>query len=211
MYRGTGVWCPICERSFRSFVKNAPTGPCPGCASSSRTRLLWLYLRSDWGEIFTEPLGLLHIAPDQALETRFRKEPSLRYLSGDPFEPEGMIRLDLTNLALPDECFDVVLCVHVLAHIPNDRQAMAEMVRVLRPGGVALVMSPVDDARETTFEDPWVIDPKERTKLFGEWDFVRVYGRDLIDRLRGAGFDVTVVHPAEKLNELTRRAGVTDD
>jgi SAM-dependent methyltransferase len=147
----------------------------------------------------------LHVAPDQALESRFRKERNLRYLSGDPYEPEGMIRLDLTDLALPDECFDVVLCVHVLPHIPNDRRAMREMARVLRTGGVALIMAPIDDARETTFEDPWVIDPRVRTEVFGEFDFVRVYGQDFVDRLRGAGFDVTVVRPAEDLDEPTLR------
>jgi SAM-dependent methyltransferase len=202
LYRGTGVHCPICEQSFRAFV-GGPLGHCPGCRSAARTRLLWLYLRSDWAEIFAKRLGVLHIAPDQALESRFRKERDLRYLSGDPYEPEGMIRLDLTDLALPDGCFDVVLCVHVLPHIPNDRKAMHEMARVLRTGGAALIMAPVDDARETTFEDPWVVDPKVRTEVFGEFDFVRVYGRDFYDRLRGAGFDVSVVRPAEKFDEPT--------
>jgi SAM-dependent methyltransferase len=187
-------------------------GACPRCTSSARTRLLWLYLRGERPEIFTRPDSLLHIAPDWALESRFRKEPHLRYLSGDPYEPEGMIRLDLTNLALPDESFDNVICVHVLMHIPNDRRAMREMFRVLRPGGVALVMVPIDDARETTAEEPWVIDPKIRNEVYGEWDFVRVYARDFIDRMRGAGFDVTVVHAAESFDEPTRlKYGIWND
>jgi SAM-dependent methyltransferase len=123
-----------------------------------------------------------------------------------------MIRLDLTDLALPDESFDIVVCLHVLAHIPNDRKAMREMLRVLRPGGVALVMSPVDDGRETTLEEPWVIDPKLRTEAFGDVDFVRAYGPDFVDRLRGAGFDVTVDHPAGRFDEQTRRTyGLWDE
>src|SRR6185312_11757608 len=112
----------------------APDGACPGCDCPARARFLWLYLRDEWAEMFTEPVRLLQFAPIPSLDARLREQPNLRYLSGDLQEPEAMVRLDLTHLDLPDESFDFVICMHVLAHISNDRKAMREMLRVLRPG-----------------------------------------------------------------------------
>jgi SAM-dependent methyltransferase len=203
-YRGTGVVCPVCERSFRHFVEG-PTGRCPGCGAPGRSRLLWIYLRNDRPDLLSGSRSVLQIAPDRGLEPRLRGLSSIRYLSGDLHEPEAMIRLDLTNLDLPDECFDVVICVHVLPHISNDRRAMREILRILRPSGVALIMTPLEGNLEITYEDPCIINPRERDKAFGEWDFVRKYGRDFVDRLKQAGFDVEIVQPADKLDEATQK------
>jgi SAM-dependent methyltransferase len=137
---------------------------------------------------------------------------AIRYLSGDLQEPEAMVRLDLTSLDLPDQCFDVIICLHVLAHISNDRQAMREIFRVLKPGGVALIMTPMNTGEQSTYEDPTIIAPNDRDKAFGEWDFVRIYGLDFTDRLKEANFDVEVVLPADKLDESSRKTmGVWND
>ena len=76
---------------------------------------------------------------------------------------------------------------------------MAELFRVLRPGGTLLVLVPFDRSAAVTREDPTVVDPAERTRLFGQHDHVRFYGRDLVDRLRAVGFEVVEDRFAESL------------
>jgi SAM-dependent methyltransferase len=101
--------------------------------------------------------------------------------------PLAMERCDITAIPEPDGAFDVVICNHVLEHIPDDRRAMRELRRVLRPGGLAVLQHPVQD-RPDTYEDPGVVDPVERLRVFGQEDHVRIYGWDMLDRLRTAGF-----------------------
>ena len=86
--------------------------------------------------------------------------------------------------------FDTIICSHVLEHVPADAKAMSELFRVLRPGGVAIIQVPYADDCAETDEDPSVTDPLERERRFGQFDHVRIYGRDFADRLRRAGFVV---------------------
>jgi SAM-dependent methyltransferase len=207
-YGGTGVVCPICGRAFRGYV-GSPHGCCPGCHAPDRSRLLWTFLQSQRPDLLVG--SVLQIAPDPGLERKLRSIEWIRYLSGDLHEPDAMTCLDLTRLDLPDRCFDLVICIHVLAHIPNDRQAMREIYRVLKPGGYALIMTPTN-SNATTHEDPTIIEPHERDKIFGEWDFVRVYGEDFVDRLVEAQFRVEIVRPAKNLSEATSKMlGIWND
>ncbi len=114
-----------------------------------------------------------------------------------------MTRMDVTNIQFPDASFDVILCNHVLEHVGDDRRAMRELYRVLRPGGWAILQVPMDLSRESTFEDPSVTDPRERTRLFGQWDHVRLYGRDYALRLRAAGFNLRLERFASQLRRET--------
>ncbi len=203
-YRGKGVACPICDRQFSRYVAG-DTGLCPGCRCNNRSRLLWTYLREQRPDLLTGSKAILQFAPDPGMERLLRKHPGIRYLSGDLYEPGVMVRLDLTHLDLPDECFDVVICIHVLAHISNDKKAMREILRVLRPGGLTLIMTPLDSNLEKTHEDPCIIDPGERDRVYGEWDFVRMYGRDFVERLERQGFAVEVVRPVESMDGSFRQ------
>jgi SAM-dependent methyltransferase len=99
-----------------------------------------------------------------------------------------MQRCDITDIPQPDGAFDIVICNHVLEHVPDDRKAMRELRRVLRPGGLAVLQHPVQD-RPDTYEDFSVVDATERLRVFGQEDHVRIYGWDMLDRLRAAGFD----------------------
>src|SRR5262249_12426105 len=85
---------------------------------------------------------------------------------------------------------------HVLEHVPDDRRAMREFYRVLKPGGWAILLVPI--TVERTFEDPAVVDPAERLRLFGQEDHVRRYGPDYGDRLSEAGFAVSGVNVSER-------------
>jgi len=123
-----------------------------------------------------------------------------------------MIRLDITDIALPNESIDVVLCSHILEHVPNDRKAMHAMFRILRRGGTAFIQIPQDDSREITYEDPTVIGAAARERAFGQFDHVRIYGRDFLTRLQETGFDISTVKHAEGLDEATlRRFGLWND
>src|SRR5699024_7151190 len=87
-----------------------------------------------------------------------------------------------------------------LEHIPDDQKAMKELFRVLKPGGMAILQIPQDLSREKTFEDDSITDPKERAKIFGQYDHVRVYGKDYFDKLRNHGFEVEEVDYTAKLS-----------
>jgi len=125
------------------------------------------------------------------MQQKFRHYANLNYLSTDLDDPWVMTHMDIMAIPLPDNHFDCIICYHVLEHIADDRQALKELFRVLKPDGWAIIQSPIDMNRETTLEDPLVTTPEDRRKLFGQDDHVRVYGRDYIERLREAGFYVT--------------------
>lgn len=193
--RGEGVECPCCGGRFRRFVPygvrpRRPNAQCPACGAVERHRLLWLFLR-ERTDLFTRPQRLLHVAPEAVFAERLRRQPGLRYVSADLASPLAGVRVDVQSLPFADAAFDALLCHHVLEHVPDDRRAMGELRRVLRPGGWAVLQSPIDSALAVTNEDASVTDPRERERVFGQSDHLRQYGRDYADRLRAAGFEVS--------------------
>ena len=189
--------CPCCGWRLRTFtrggasLRSRPSGYCPRCNSKARHRRDWLFLRRNT-ELFTRPQRLLHISPKYALARRLARLPNLDYVAGDlEARPYIALRFDLTSLPLRDESFDSAICIHVLEHIEDDRAAMAELFRVLRPGGWALVTVPAR-LDQPTYEDAAVTAPQDRLREFGETDHVRFYGNDLVQRLEAAGFHVAL-------------------
>jgi SAM-dependent methyltransferase len=135
-------------------------------------------------------LKVLHFAPEQAFYKLFRNQKNLDYTTTDLFSPLADVKADICNLPFEDNQYDVILCNHVLEHIPDDTKAMQELYRVLKPGGMAILQIPQDLSRATTFADDTITDQKERAKIFGQYDHVRIYGRDYFDKLRSIGFTV---------------------
>lgn len=133
---------------------------------------------------------MLHVAPEAKLAERLQSAPNLDYLSGDLDPTHAMVQMDLTDIQYPDNTFDAIYCSHVLEHIPDDRRAMRELYRVLKPGGWAIIHAPIQ--RKTTIEDPSITTPQGRLRAYGQSDHVRSYGEDYVDRLRESGFDVTI-------------------
>lgn len=205
------VECPICGGRFRRFLAHGlerrENARCPRCGSLERQRLLYLYLQRRTG-FFRNRVRVLHFAPEPYF-LRFGTLPNVELVTADLSYPHVDVNLDITRLPLPDDSFDVVLCSHVLEHVPNDAAAMREIQRVLKPGGWSVLMVPFERSRAETFEDPSVTDPSERERLFGQYDHVRVYGRDYTDRLRRAGLDVL---EDELVRELDgRKYGLLDE
>ena len=145
---------------------------------------------------------MLHVAPEPKLARLLHDMGNIDYVSGDLDPAKAMVRLDATDIQFPDESFNVVYCSHVLEHVPEDRKAMSELYRVLKPGCWGILDVPIK--RETTFEDPSVTTPEERLGVFGQSDHVRIYGEDYVDRLKDAGFDVTVERFADEIGEENR-------
>lgn len=192
-YAGNKVEDPIDGRTYRKFL---PYGRIPrenvlspGCQSLERHRLMWLYLK-ERTNFFTEHLKVLHIAPEHCFIKRFEAMSNLDYITADIESPLAKVKMDIHQIPFPDNTFDVCFCNHVMEHVENDIQAMSEIYRVLKPGGWAIIQSPIDYTLETTFEDPAITSPSEREKVFGQNDHVRLYGRDYPKRLATAGFSV---------------------
>jgi SAM-dependent methyltransferase len=191
LYGGRRYVDPICGRSYRRFKdgrRNRPQVYCPGCLSAERHRVLWLYLSRRLLPLRSGPLRLLHVAPERSLAGRLRSLPQVDYLSIDANPGAAMRVADLTDLPLDDGSADLVICNHVLEHIPDDRAALREIRRVLAPGGVAVKQHPIDPNRAETFEDWSVTDPEDRLRTFFQEDHVRIYGRDFRHRLEESGF-----------------------
>lgn len=209
-YRGNNYEDPIDGKTYRSFLPYGYENPrenvlAPGTLSLERHRLLWLYLKNETS-FFTENLKVLHFAPEQAFYKRFRNLKNLDYTTTDLNSPLADVKADICNLPFDDNSFDFILCNHVLEHIPDDKKAMQELFRILKPGGTGIFQIPQDLFRETTFEDNSITDPKQRAKIFGQYDHVRVYGRDYFDKLRSIGFTVEEVNYTKSLsNEQIER------
>ena len=198
--RGEGRECPCCGGHFKRMSGRRLSGwggICPRCRSHPRHRAIALLLAR--GDLPGH--RLLHFAPEPLFDPVFRRLPGLERVTADLYVPADL-RLDITDMDLPDGSFDLILCSHVLEHVPDDRAAMAELRRVLADGGLALVLTPYR-AEVPTYEDPSIRSPLDRMVAFGQQDHVRIYGTDLADRLRGAGFEVEDRTPAQLFDEMT--------
>lgn len=195
LYSGHRYLCPACGGSFRRFL-SVPGGRrnaiCPRCGARERQRLLWLYLTRET-DLFQRPQAVLHFAPEPMLAHRLASVHGGRYVSADVAPRTAMERIDITDIPKPDGCFDVVICSHVLEHVPDDLRAMREVHRVLKSDGVAILQHPIDYARDRTYEDADIVEASARLEAFRQADHVRVYGRDFGDRLNAAGFECQAV------------------
>ena len=195
--RGKKFTDPIDGKSFRTFLPYGYGATrenvlSPSTLSLERHRLLWLWLQRET-DFFYKPAKVLHFAPEQAFYKRFRESTHLDYTTTDLYSPLADVKADICALPFKSDTYDIILCNHVLEHIPDDTKAMQELYRVLKPGGMAILQIPQDLKRAVTFEDNSITDRDERAKVFGQYDHVRVYGKDYFDKLRQIGFKVDQV------------------
>lgn len=203
--KGNKFTDPIDGKSFRKFLpygygNQRENALSPSTLSLERHRLMWLFLR-DETDFFTsnKKLKTLHIAPEQCFLDIFRKQKNLIYITSDLESPIADVKADICDLPFKDNEFDIIFCNHVLEHIPDDKKAMQELFRILKKGGFGIFQIPQDLSRTTTFEDNSITDKKERAKIFGQYDHVRVYGKDYFDKLRSVGFKVDEIDYTKKI------------
>lgn len=204
-YRGNRFTDPINGKSYRRFlpygyVKIRQNVLSPGTLSLERHRLIWLYLQRET-TFFEAPASVLHMAPEKAFLSKLKKASHIDYTTCDLESPLADIKADICDLPFADASFDWILCNHVLEHIPNDTKAMQELFRVLKPGGTALLQVPLNPSLKVTFEDNSITDKAERTKIFGQYDHVRIYGLDYFEKLRSTGFTVAELQYGKSLTK----------
>ncbi len=208
--RGNTFTDPIDGKQFKSFLPYGYGNQrnnvlSPSTLSLERHRLLWLYLKNETSFFSSENLNVrknvLHFAPEQCFLKRFKKLKHIDYTTTDLLSPIADVKADICDLPFEDNSYDIIFCNHVLEHIPDDTKAMQELFRVMKPGGYGVFQIPQDLSREHTFEDNSITDKDERSKIFGQYDHVRVYGRDYFDKLRSVGFKVDEVDYTAQLSE----------
>lgn len=172
--------------------------------------MIWLWITGSTTLLQEHP-RLLHVAPEVSLMRHFRRlyGASGNYITADLESPLADMHFDIQHIPLEDSSVDVVICNHLLEHVADDRLALREIYRVLRPGGWGIMLVPEDRSRATTFEDDSITDPKRRTELFGQYDHRRVYGRDYDKRLEDAGFCVQRHSVTELFSEQERKIYAT--
>jgi len=207
---GNAVQCYVCGKKFRKFLPygyqiSRENVLCPNCLSLERHRLIWYYL-NNYTDFFNREYKLLHMAPEQCFHTRFKSMPNIDYVTADIESPLAEVKLDIQDMPFNDNTFDAVLCNHVFEHIPDDKKAMREVLRVMKPGAWAVLQVPQKKGAETTYEDDRITDPAKRAKYFGQYDHLRLYGKDYGDVLRSQGFVVDELKiPSEIGPELTEK------
>ena len=202
--KGNNFTDPIDGKSFRKMLpygygKQRLNALSPSTLSLERHRLIWLYLKNET-DFFTTPKRVLHFAPEQAFYKRFKKIKHFDYVTTDLNSPIATVKADICNLPFEPNSFEVILCNHVLEHVLDDTKAMQELYRVMKPGGMGVFQIPQDLKRDITFEDHTITDPKERAKLFGQYDHVRVYGTDYFKKLESCGFRVDAIDYTSQLS-----------
>ena len=195
---------PIDGKGFKRFLpygygKQRPNVLSPSTLSLERHRLLWLYLQKET-MFFEKELKVLHMAPEQCFLSIFKKMKNLDYTTADLYSPIVDVKADILDLPFEDNLFDFVFCNHVLEHIEDDAKAMSELFRVLKPGGTGIFQVPQDLSLEQTYENSSITTPEEKAAHFGQYDHVRIYGKDYFDRLRKTGFKVNEIDYSAKLS-----------
>ncbi len=209
--------CPLCHWHARFFVTDGLSHPvlkkydvigagrrknakCPRCGSKERDRFIFLFLKKR-GLLNDTSKKILHIAPEKKLGPLLRAQFGKNYTSTDLNTPTVDVRADIQALPFPNESYDLILCNHVLEHIPNDGQALTELFRVLRHGGVLIAQIPFSPLLEETIEDATLTDPRKREERFGQDDHVRLYGTDFQHRFTNVGFTIRTMPLTDFLSE----------
>jgi len=185
--------CNCCGWKLRAFVESGQffgashNGYCPRCDAKARHRRLWLFLKRN-GLLSGSRVRLLHVGPWPKIASLLSGLDNVDYVGVDILSLPGVTTIaDITSLPFDDASFDALICVHVLEHVVDDRTALSEFRRTLKPGAWAVISVPMRLDRPT-HEDSTVTDPKDRKRVFGEAGHVRFYGNDLDRRLEAAGF-----------------------
>lgn len=226
LFAGSGADCPLCGNSVKAFhghgggaaVLDArkvvggmrrENDRCPVCHACDRTRMMMLYLETAT-EVGRTPVRILHVAPDYGLYLWLKRQPAVDYVCSDIDAKryrhiDALQIADLTKLHFGSDSFDLVICSHVLEHVPDDAAAFSEIRRVLKPGGKALLLTPFATDGGATDEDPAIDDPAEQDRRFGQWDHVRIYNRDdFLARMERAGFEAALFRPFADMPDRAR-------
>lgn len=209
--------CPICgyhSRDLMPIGNDLPVikekhiigaglrnGGCYKCGALDRFKLIYTFLKYELNIFKDNDKRILHFAPETIIAQKFIEANFTNYIQAD-FFAEGqhceyndkVMHMDVQDIPYADNTFDLILCNHVLEHVPNDQKALQEIYRVLKKDGLAIIQVPISKTEMKTLENPNITSEKERERLFGQKDHVRLYGQDYIYRLEIAGFNVQCIN-----------------
>ncbi|MDR2971151.1 MAG: methyltransferase domain-containing protein [Bacteroidales bacterium] len=219
LHRGATYQCPICGYKSKNWYVigrdsnvyqkwqvisgGERKAGCYKCHSTDKERLLYIYLQDFLKQNVTTHYQILHFAPERGIYEFLSKLSNVEYITADLYS-EGfqyfakkIKPIDILNIPFDNDFVDLIICNHVLEHIPDDRLAMNELYRVLKPGGHAILQVPISPILEKTIEDSSITGEEERTEAFGQSDHVRIYGQDYFERLKSVGFKVMKINSFE--------------
>lgn len=174
---------------------------CPFCFANDRLRFTVEVLKKHTS-ILSKPCDVLEFAPIAGMKTFLCQNKDCHYTSGDIVPGRAEHVMDITHIDFPDNSFDYVICCHVLEHIEREELAMAEMMRVLKPGGCILLSFPISLTSPHTFTDESVKTDEDRLRVYGQNDHVRLYGLDAGQHLAQYGLDIQAFIAKEDVPEL---------
>ncbi|MGN6237627.1 class I SAM-dependent methyltransferase [Dyella sp.] len=225
-WRGGSTASPPLMRALHMVGSDLDHFACPRCGANDRDRHLRLYFERGGVAERLRGARILHFAPEAPLMAWIATmQPALHVLADlYPARPE-VWRINLEEIPFSDGAFDVVIANHVLEHVSNLDHATGEIVRVLAPGGIAVLQTPWCLGLAATLDDPGVQSPEARVQLYGQEDHVRLFGRDVYARIGRSGLealpmphevvlrdidpDLYGVNPEEDLMLFTRPADRT--
>lgn len=206
-FKGDKVNCPVCG-FWASKFGLSPNGErenvrCPRCNSLERHRAQWLFGLSNIITLkSSDEKRILCFSHDFCYSRLFLKNYKYYFTAEYVKNSYSDYIVDIQNTGIEDCSFDFIVCNHILEHVEDDRKAISEIYRLLKPNGVAFLQVPMDDKLDKTIEDPSITDPEERRKLFGQTDHLRMYGWDISERLSDCGFEVDTIRFWEKTDPV---------
>ena len=186
---------------------------CPRCGAHDRERHILLYMRASGLMSELAGMRILHFAPEKRLGRLIAAQSPVAYERCDLYPARAGIRkVDMQDMPFEDESFDLVLANHVLEHVDDDARSVGEIFRVLAKGGCAILQTPYSRALHQTWDDPGIVGEAARLQAYGQEDHVRLFGRDIFDRIAGSGLVSAVsTHEALLPGVDHRSAGVNPD
>lgn len=220
---GRWRWCAICRHRVPAFLPwrgGWPAAPplmrslemvgsdldrfaCPRCGANDRDRHLRLYLERTRLSEHLRGARILHFAPEAPLVEWIATFSPSRHVLADLHPSDSRIqRMDLEDIPFEDASFDFVIANHVLEHVDRLDRATGEIARVLVQGGRAILQAPWCKGLQNTLQDPAVQSPEARLQLYGQADHVRLFGRDVYERIAVGGLKAEPIAHAAVLGDV---------
>jgi hypothetical protein len=211
---GNGAFCTACDSRVGRFIpyrkgwKGAPPlmislemvgsdldrFSCPKCGAHDRERHLMLYFEKlgIWEKF--NGARILHFAPEPKLYEKISVCKPAKYILADLYPTASNIqKVDIHNTPFEADFFDFVICNHVLEHVADDQQALSEIFRILKKGGLAILQTPYSAKLKATFSDPGIDTDDLRLQIYGQEDHVRLFGADIVSRFESCGLISRIV------------------
>lgn len=209
-YRSGKRGVPPLMRAVETVGSDAEHFECPRCGAHDRERHLLMYLRASGVLDGLRGKAVLHFAPEKRLSGSIAAAGPSRHVRADLFPNSPDVqRVDMLAMPFDNGTFDCVIANHVLEHVGDLGRALGEIRRVLRPGGHAILQTPYSSKLHRMWEDAGIDTPAARLQAYGQEDHVRLFGRDIFDRIVAAGFESLVRQHADLLSNVDpARTGV---